>query len=35
MNDNATPKPIFMTWFIRIIPMTFFAMQLAQPETGT
>src|SRR5436305_7024382 len=25
MNDSATPKPIFMTWFIRIILMTFWA----------
>jgi hypothetical protein len=23
MNDNATTKQNFMTWFIRIIPMTF------------
>jgi hypothetical protein len=27
MSDSATPKPIFMTWFILTIPMTFFAMR--------
>src|SRR6266545_7557926 len=26
MNDSATPRPIFMTWFILTIPKTFFAM---------
>jgi hypothetical protein len=24
-NDSATPKQIFVTWFIRIIPVTYLA----------